>query len=105
MSTQAQYSVGFYLRTEVEGGYAYDRIEIKSPDHSWLELDDLPHVGDLFWVSNQSVEVVKRSFNPSVWGSPNWPYGNRRQVTPIMVDLIVIAAPGPFVDEAPSEDD
>lgn len=63
---------------------------------SWLSL---------FWVSDRCVEIVKRSFTPSMWGSVNWPYGNRHQVTPIMVTLIVTAATGPFVDEVPLPDE
>lgn len=99
-----RYSIAFHLRSEVEGGYRYERVDLKTPDSGWLELDDVPAVGDSWWVGT-NVKIVERQFTPSSWGSVNWPYGAPHQETPIMVDLICIESPGAFVDEVSTPDE
>lgn len=88
-------TVYFYVRTEVVGGYTYEMAQVRSPRPA-LELDEVPAVGDLLYLNNVgTVRVVTRSWTHTVYGSPNWPRGQRRQRADLL-DLIVELADGPF---------
>ena len=102
----------FYERTPVEGGYRYEKISLMNPrGDTSLETDHPPLVGDLIFLSDATSErrgqyrVIERSWLHSSWGSTDWPYGEAASTTGPLLDVIVEAAEGPFVDEVPSVDE
>lgn len=105
----------FYVREAVGDQWRYDRVLVASPEgDSSLHTDTPPVVGDLIVLSDQSrklegwpgqCRVIERAWMYSSWGSTNWPYGEAQSRVGPTLDLIVERAEGPFVNEAPVEDE
>lgn len=102
----------FYERVEVEGGYRYDQINVNGPTgfdplvtpHP-PAVGDLIHLWDAYKKRGGTFRVVERAWHHSSYGSTDWPYGSPVSKEGPLLDIIVEAAVGPFVDEAPSEDE
>ncbi|WP_318205361.1 hypothetical protein [Streptomyces sp. SCL15-4] len=102
----------FYERVKVEGGYRYDRININGP--SGFERFVTPYppaTGDLIslWDAYEkrggTFRVIERMWLHSGYGSTDWPPGSLVSKKGPLLDIIVEAAEGPFVDEMPRADD
>lgn len=102
----------FYERTAVEGGFRYDMISINGPMGAGrLVTPHPPAVGDLIslWDVHErrggTFRVIERAWMYSSYGSTDWPYGTPASKEGPLLDIVVEAAEGPFVDEVPSGDD
>ena len=102
----------FYERTDADDGqFHYRRAYPHTPDGSgMIRTTCPPAVGDLVSVRDQSEDgpsgtfrVIERAWMHPSFGSAHWPHVGGVQHGPIL-DLIVVADPGPFRDEAPVED-
>jgi len=100
----------FYERVKVEGGYRYDRININGPSgFGRFVTPHPPAVGDLIglWDAYEkrggTFRVVDRMWLHSGYGSTDWPHGSPVSQEGPLLDLVVEAAEGPFVDEVSDE--
>lgn len=99
------------LRTKVEGGYTYERLSLRNANgQTDLVTPYVPAVGDLIHLTSHekghgTYIVVQRAWGHSSFGSADWPYGQLRPTSGPIVDLIVEAAVGPFVDEVVVSDE
>ncbi|WP_019059995.1 hypothetical protein [Streptomyces prunicolor] len=98
----------FYERTPVEGGYRYEKISIKSPrGDTHMVTGHPPLVGDLIYLRDMVKErggqfrVIDRSWLHSSWGSTSWPYDQPASSVGPLLDIVVEATEGPFVNEVP----
>lgn len=94
------------LRTEVEGGYTYDRLHLRAAGGGSgdLRTPHVPAIGDLIHLTDEehgpgTYRVVDRAWGHSAYGSADWPYAQERPSSGPIVDLIVETATGPFVNE------
>jgi hypothetical protein len=101
----------FYERAAVDGGYRYDRINVESPSGFGPlvtpyppAVQDLIHLWDSHEKRGGTYRVVERAWHHSSYGSVDWPYGSPASKEGPLLDVIVEAAEGPFVDEAESEE-
>ena len=102
----------FYERVKVEGGYRYNMISINGPGgYGRFVTPHPPAVGDLIslWDAHEKrggvFRVVDRAWLHSSYGSTDWPYGSPASKEGPLLDVVVEAAEGPFVDEVPGEDE
>jgi hypothetical protein len=93
----------FYLRTEQPDGQRYELVDWGGTFSVCLE--DVPAVGDLVHRPTVTLRVETRAWMIATRGSMDWP-GNQDgpNVVP-SVDLICTAAEGPFLDEAPTNEE
>lgn len=100
----------FSVRTAVEGGWRYDRVSLRGPYQPYLRTAMPPAVDDLIWLSGDDDQpwgqfrVVARSWHYPQYGSVDYPHVGGIKEGP-MLDVIVEAAVGPFVDEVYEEND
>jgi hypothetical protein len=100
MSEQLWHRCSFYNRTPAEGGYRYDRIEVRGPrGDDKLHVPAAPLVGDRIFLTNDLYVVLARQFAYASWGSHDWPLVELHALHGPLVDLIVEPASGLFVDE------
>lgn len=102
----------FYVRTPVEGGFRYDMISIDGPNGAGRMVTAYPPaVGDLIslWDALKrqggTYRVLERAWMHSSYGSTDWPYAERTSKEGPLLDVIVEAAEGPFVDEVSDDED
>lgn len=90
----------FYVRTAVAGGFTYDRVHVRLPDGmSRQALAHPPAVGDLIALPGGVFRVAERCWHHSDYGSMDWPLIELHAKTGPLLDLIVDAADGPFLDQ------
>ncbi|MER6832680.1 hypothetical protein ABT320_01600 [Streptomyces cellulosae] len=100
----------FYERVKVKGGFRYDLINVSGPNgFDRFVTPHPPAVGDLIslWDAHRErggvYRVVDRAWHHSSYGSTDWPYGSQAPKRGPLLDIVVEAAGGLFVDEVSDE--
>ena len=100
----------FHERIKVEGGYRYELINIEGP-HGFGRFVTAhpPAVGDLIGLWDAYAQrggtfrVIERMWLHSGYGSTDWPHGSSMSKEGPLLDIVVEAAEGLFVDEVSDE--
>lgn len=93
----------FYERRAVAGGWQYTRLDLgQHPD--WATPHP-PVIGDLVSTSAGLFRVAERMWMYPQQGSMDWPHGEDRPLQGPIVQYVMDAAEGPFVDEVNAEDE
>jgi hypothetical protein len=94
-----------------DGKFTYAALTLNSSrGDSYLVTAYPPLVGDLISLYDPYAKlggvfrVVDRMWMHSSFGSIDWPYGQDRPSTGPLLDIIVVAAEGMYVDEANAEE-
>ena len=89
-------------------GYRYDMLAAGS-DWGLLRLHQTPAIGDTLGLISDgrpgSYRVLARDWTFVGYGSTAWPTGQIRPTEGSLLQLIVEASPGPYVDQAPLSKD
>jgi hypothetical protein len=96
----------FYIRTQVTDAptYRYDAVDLAAYGH-WLVTPVPPAAGDLVHLFDRSTKtggtyrVIGRAWSYSSYGSAAWPLGQLQPSQGPVLDVIVEAADGPFVNQ------